>query len=1751
MPCREAYVVDGSELRGPFHAEGGTPLPDLHQGQALRSVTTGRFAHPRDAAASGGVFVAAARDDEVCRICREGAGDEPGALVVPCACAGSIRFAHRKCVVGWLLTQHTVSCALCGARFDLSKLYDATAPAKVSPFLLVARFVPPVLASLVAALCSAAVFALKWFVVAPLWLRVLLSLAMRGGTGLDTARGPYAFAASATARTAEGVLLLYLMLILLQARAMFDAFEAENWASLRSLVEPHHAYARSVAAYAAAVAALGGAAAAETADASSEGKAASSSSSSSPLPPPAPLPCVDEAGEGEAEEAPPSPAASGGGGGGGGGGDGVVESLVALSQHDAAAVSSVFDAHGLTPQLRRLRALCADPAFPGGKGPLQTLLFVRTATTREGEGEGRQVATCLLSSKNNRRGGRFGASAAPTPPPPPPPPQVGVYRAEYLKRRRQKEAMQKQRPNKELQDIADFAREAAAAAEAEAATDPVCSCSESSEGSPDEGYLTDSSTSSSSSSTPCSSASPPPTPPPRSIRLLDRIAATAAADAHTPSPATPTPVLGVYTTRGDPRISFQIPACLLDDRLLLRAAARSRRAERASLWAAGAAAAAASWRRHAAALRRLDAQEDFDGACRGVSDRYPRRLVARKNALLERPAPAGPAAAAAGAGSLLECFVDARPSASVACDRVLAGTVAHVAGVLEARRAARAPAAVDHDGTPLFRGGGGAAAAAGEPAAPAATPAVGGAGGQADKPVLSGFAYYGVSEARHATRALSAGLWVPVLAAVVAQLLCVVVVPYHAARVYYAGAHPFVASAVASAAEALDVPDLGVPAFAVAEEPAAAAEALSDADTSILSSLHSPLLTHVVLGWALCCLGVLPAAAAALSRATGEGAPQQRLPLLRAAVSVGFLRLEARKFTCLLVLGAHAVLELALVPALLGQLHAAMTASQVIYWSAPAQQGQAVAAAPSAAVHSWMSAARTDAAVTLAGTGPASARAAALSASLADVFLPMCPASGAQWGASAGGDDLLLSSRLFWQWHFGFFFFSTVYFGTESVLAGVSREGLGMLAELVGLRDMLAADFSAVRFLLNVRVGRLLSLWTLGLGYLFLLSLATVRAPMRFAAAMEPAAFPALLISRTHVAVDLLLLHLCVIITVVPDVYNSLFRAAGLVRALFVRLAERVGLDALSVGGGLPPPNLTLRLSTMLLASWVLLALCSIAALSVPFLVGRRLTAFAGLDFSLLGNLLLGTCLCLALPHAAAHLGLAASRSWAPAKAVMAAAASLSPAAAAAALAEAITPPPPLPPLTMADMDTTDSDSNRDDEAVASGTPAAGSDAAVAGDGDDGSDVGSDGEEAAAATAVASGGRETEAVAEAPPPLPTPSAPPPPPSPPAPHTTSTPPAPPPPPPPPQAASPDAAQAQEYAALEAALPSHVMRRGATSAATTRRQAADAEAAMEELAAGGGVSILPDSLFRTLQAEAGQAGEFDAAGQSLLDSVKRGVPLHHTIAMTSVVLFKLGLLVVQRDRFCEVSAVKLMRLVRDGGQQEAAAAAAAAAGDGVESDTDLDDEAVDEDAPLCRYHREMLIVVKIVLGVPWEHFGVQEPSSQRAELKLCLTVWAQFLRIQEQQAQRKAAAAQTWVGAGVRRTKALLVAAVPCAKLLLHWVSIFAMLGVVLPLMTGLLEVAIITPAKGDETPKVSFFSTLATGVFSFKFWARVSVDEPRLFSYNWRPHWLKVCEAFARTHTHTQTYTPFSDVLVMRPLVIYLISQSEAALSVSL
>ncbi|KAI3841139.1 hypothetical protein MKX03_007867 [Papaver bracteatum] len=69
-------------------------------------------------------------EEQICRICHS-PGDSKNPLKYPCACSGSIRFVHSKCLLRWMKQRITLKCEVCNHQYSMHRVYAENTPTRL------------------------------------------------------------------------------------------------------------------------------------------------------------------------------------------------------------------------------------------------------------------------------------------------------------------------------------------------------------------------------------------------------------------------------------------------------------------------------------------------------------------------------------------------------------------------------------------------------------------------------------------------------------------------------------------------------------------------------------------------------------------------------------------------------------------------------------------------------------------------------------------------------------------------------------------------------------------------------------------------------------------------------------------------------------------------------------------------------------------------------------------------------------------------------------------------------------------------------------------------------------------------------------------------------------------------------------------------------------------------------------------------------------------------------------------------------------------------------------------------------------------------------------------------------------------------------------------------------------------------------------------------------------------------------------
>eukprot|EP01063_Lacrimia_lanifica_P032684 TRINITY_DN5624_c0_g1_i1.p1 TRINITY_DN5624_c0_g1~~TRINITY_DN5624_c0_g1_i1.p1 ORF type:complete len:1582 (+),score=481.58 TRINITY_DN5624_c0_g1_i1:165-4910(+) len=219
----------------------------------------------------------------------------------------------------------------------------------------------------------------------------------------------------------------------------------------------------------------------------------------------------------------------------------------------------------------------------------------------------------------------------------------------------------------------------------------------------------------------------------------------------------------------------------------------------------------------------------------------------------------------------------------------------------------------------------------------------------------------------------------------------------------------------------------------------------------------------------------------------------------------------------------------------------------------------------------------------------------------------------------------------------------------SSVTTGVKTRVYRRLLAKLPLSEFIAEDFSFMRWALSHTLREQCAVWGIMLFGAWLVALATVRAPLKAAAAIRPGQFPmqAINVAPAHLAADMLFVNVHVAFTGSLSALHGkvvkAFAAAMHATAEYLRLSTFLYGTDTEQAAAPPPPQLTLRLLTLCVMLWVAVAVTAVVCVAVPIVVGSA-AMYIRPDMSALDCFLIGLCACICMPHAGVHIAHAAEQ---------------------------------------------------------------------------------------------------------------------------------------------------------------------------------------------------------------------------------------------------------------------------------------------------------------------------------------------------------------------------------------------------------------------------------------------------------------------------------------------------------------------------
>ncbi|KAI3864722.1 hypothetical protein MKW92_049348 [Papaver armeniacum] len=69
-------------------------------------------------------------EEKICKICHS-PGDSQNPLQYPCACSGSMKFVHSKCLLRWMAQRISLECEVCKHRYSVHRVYAKNTPSRL------------------------------------------------------------------------------------------------------------------------------------------------------------------------------------------------------------------------------------------------------------------------------------------------------------------------------------------------------------------------------------------------------------------------------------------------------------------------------------------------------------------------------------------------------------------------------------------------------------------------------------------------------------------------------------------------------------------------------------------------------------------------------------------------------------------------------------------------------------------------------------------------------------------------------------------------------------------------------------------------------------------------------------------------------------------------------------------------------------------------------------------------------------------------------------------------------------------------------------------------------------------------------------------------------------------------------------------------------------------------------------------------------------------------------------------------------------------------------------------------------------------------------------------------------------------------------------------------------------------------------------------------------------------------------------
>ena len=251
------------------------------------------------------------------------------------------------------------------------------------------------------------------------------------------------------------------------------------------------------------------------------------------------------------------------------------------------------------------------------------------------------------------------------------------------------------------------------------------------------------------------------------------------------------------------------------------------------------------------------------------------------------------------------------------------------------------------------------------------------------------------------------------------------------------------------------------------------------------------------------------------------------------------------------------------------------------------------------------------------------------------------------------------------------------------------------------------------------------------------------------------------------------------------------------------------------------------------------------------------------------------------------------------------------------------------------------------------------------------------------------------------------------------------------------------------------------------------------------------IIPENYYTLLE----QAVKDETKGKTMMDAYRRKLPVNKTILLTSTLLYHAGIIDAQVDAFGTLKSAKIKSYEEEREQLK----------DPGHDITPFEEEILS------------LLTTIVGDPTGLLDFEAHHMKNPRTRLTVYTHIWAQVMNQQEimngrADRQRLAVSNFGFLGLVVFGLWRACSTILPCFILLFHWVVMWLVFAGILPLMTGYLMDfvgALPSGVRADQCININWGSTYTIGLVYFEIWVRCTIVTPSWFSYSWKQYWVRI------------------------------------------